>query len=219
MSRERITNRAFKAADPSFGQSANDYWRKRAKDAVLGALSEVEEALKQEAQKVTDDEAQTVGVEPAQYCECAEEQAPAEEVPAEEEAVTAETEEVPEVAEDATEEPEETEKESKMAMVFEPRKKEAGAPVDPSAIGKENWFQVQEKFPQYTKQQKLTMLAVAPTKRNAEAVSAVTDVLDGIAGKLEESGDVEAAAQIDVISDLLTASVHECKKIASKSKK
>jgi len=102
--------------------------------------------------------------------------------------------------------------------VFEPRSKKAGAPVDPSAIGKENWFQVQEKFPQYSKQQKLTMLAVAPTKRNMEAVSAVTDTLDTVASQLEEGGNAEAATQLDVISELLTASVQECQKIMESKK-
>jgi len=95
----------------------------------------------------------------------------------------------------------------------EPRSKEAGAPVVPEAIGQENWFQVQEKFPQYSEQQKLTMLAVAPTKRNMEAVCAVTDTLDAVAGKLEEGGDTDSATQLDVISDLLTASIQESQKI------
>lgn len=103
-------------------------------------------------------------------------------------------------------------------QVFEPRSKKAGAPVDPTSIGKENWFQVQEKFPQYSKQQKLTMLAVAPTKRNMQAVSAVTDTLDSIATTLEEGGNEEAATQLDVISDLLTASVQECQKIMESKK-
>jgi len=210
MSRERITERVFKAADPSFGQSANDYWRNRAKDAVMGALSEVQKELMEQAQKVTDEEAQELGVQPANYAGADAEVEAVVEVPESEEAVVVETQE-----EAQEEEPEE---DLKMAMVFEPRKKEAGAPVDPSAIGKENWFQVQEKFPQYTKQQKLTMLAVAPTRRNMEAVSAVTDTLDEIASKLEKSGDKDSATQIDVISDLLTASVNECKKIAAKSK-
>jgi len=216
MSRERITGKALKAADPSFGQSANNYWRNRAKDAVMDALSEVQKELMQQAQKVTDEEAKEIGVQPANYGEEQEVvEAPkvAEEVPVEEV-----EEEAPVVAEAETEETEKVEEGVKMAMVFEPRKKEAGAPVDPSAIGRENWFQVQEKFPQYTKQKGLTMLAVAPTRRNMEAVSAVTDALDEIASKVEESGDSNVATQIDVISDLLTASVNECKRIASKSK-
>ena len=209
MSRERITGRVLKASDPSFGQSANNYWRNRAKDAVMGALDEVQKELMQQAQKVTDEEAEEVGVEPANYGENAPEiavETAVEEIQTEEEGTPEE------------ETTEEVEEEMKMAMVFEPRSKKAGAPVDPSAIGKENWFQVQEKFPQYTKQKGLTMLAVAPTSRNTEAVSAVTDALDEIASTLEENGDSNVATQIDVISDLLTASVNECKKIAEKSK-
>jgi len=212
MSRERITERAFKAADPSFGQSSNDYWRNRAKNAVMGALDEVQKELMQQAQKVTDEEAQELGIQPANYAGESASEAPVVEVSEEEEAEEEAEEEI------SVEEEPEAEEDLKMAMVFEPRKKEAGAPVDPSAIAKENWFQVQEKFPQYTKQQKLTMLAVAPTRRNMEAVNAVTDTLDEIASKLEESGDENSATQIDVISDLLTASVNECKKIADRSK-
>jgi len=49
MSRERFTARTLTAADASFGQSANDYWRTRAKDAIQGALSEVERELREEA--------------------------------------------------------------------------------------------------------------------------------------------------------------------------
>jgi len=206
MSRERITGRVLKASDPSFGQSANNYWRNRAKDAVMGALSEVQKELMQQAQQVTDEEAEEIGVEPANYGENAPEVA-----------VEAAVEEVQ--TEEGTPTTVKVEEEvMKMAMVFEPRSKKAGAPVDPSAIAKENWFQVQEKFPQYTKQKGLTMLAVAPTSRNMEAVNAVTDALDEIASTLEENGDSNVATQIDVISDLLTASVNECKKIAEKSK-
>jgi len=194
MSRERLTTRTLTASDAvaEYGQSANDYWRNRAKDAIQGALSEVERELISEAQKVTDEEAQEVGAQPARYAK-------------------SEKEDVRMAAEMVFEP--RVKQASETQMVFEPRKKEAGAPVDPAAIGKENWFQVQETFPQYSKQQKLTMLAVAPTKRNMEAVSAVTDTLDAVAGKLEESGDSEGATQLDVISDLLTASVQECQKI------
>lgn len=202
MSRKRLTAKALTASDASFGQSANNYWRDRAKNAVLGALSEVERELREEAQRITDEEAQEIGVQPARY------------------------------ANSETPVPEAKKEDVRMAMVFEPRtkkaaeevkeftprNKEAGAPVDPTAIGKENWYQVQETFPQYSKQQKLTMLAVAPTKRNMEAVSALTDTLDSVASKLEESGDTEGATQLDVISELLTASVQECKRI-SESKK
>jgi len=218
MSRKRITAKKIEAADASFGQSANNYWRDKAKDAIMGALDDVSKALMDQAQEVANEEAAQLGVQPADYDGAP--VAPAAEVVA-----------VEECTECAEEEPKE---EVKMAMVFEPRKKEAseskeekvfeprekiaGAPVDPTAIGKENWFQVQEKFPQYTKQQKLTMLAVAPTRRNMEAVQAVTETLDGIASKLEENGDADSATQLDVISDLLTASVQECKKIASSNK-
>ena len=220
MSRERITERALKAADPSFGQSANNYWRNRAKEVLRGALSELEKELMNQAQKVTNEEAREVGVEPAQYA--GGEVAPVV-VPVEESvAIEKSAEKSPKEASEAPAEEtpaEESEEEPKMAMVFEPRNKNAGAPVDPSAIGKENWFNLQEKFPQYTKQQKLTMLAVAPTRRNMEAVHAVTETLDGIATQLEESGNEEAATQLDVISDLVTASINECKRIATESKK
>ena len=207
MSRERLTARTLTASEiAEFGQSANDYWRNRAKEAIQGALSEVERELREEAQRVTDEEATEVGVQPARY------------------------------AKSETPVPEAEKEDVRMAsMVFEPRSKqaseettevaptedrarEAGAPVDPSAIGKENWFQVQEAFPQYSKQQKLTMLAVAPTRRNMGAVSAVTDTLDAVASQLEESGNTEGATQLDVISDLRTASVQECQKIMESKK-
>ena len=201
MSRERFTARTLTAADASFGQSANDYWRTRAKDAIQGALSEVERELREEAQKVTDEEAQEIGVQPARYAKSFVPESKKEDV------------RMAMVFEPRTKQASETQE-----KVFEPRSKKAGAPVDPSAIGKENWFQVQEKFPQYSKQQKLTMLAVAPTKRNMEAVSAVTDTLDTVASQLEEGGNAEAATQLDVISELLTASVQECQKIMESKK-
>jgi hypothetical protein len=207
MSRKRLTAQAIDdVEDVVFGQSSNDYWRDRAKNAVLGALSEVEKELRAQAQKITNEEAEILGVEPADYTSDQNTVCPAEE------------------------------ENKKMAMVFEPRKKEAsqtkefkpkdksqkreaGAPVDATAIGKENWFQVQERFPQYSTQQNLTMLAVAPTKRNMEAVDALTDTLDQVASQLEENGNTEGATQLDVISDLLTASVQECQKILASKKK
>ncbi len=240
MSRKRITAKTLEAADASFGQSANNYWRTRAKDAIQGALDDVSKELWSEAQRITDSDAKQLGVEPADYD--GPDAAPVVEVEAEVEVIPVVPEEVvgdPEEAEEA-EETEETEaedaegseeeieeevrmgmvfeprrKEASENIVFEPRKKEAGAPVDASAIGKENWFQVQETFPQYTKQKKLTMLAVAPTSRNSEAVVAITDTLDEIASVLEENDSNEAATQLDVISELLTASVQECKKISN----
>jgi hypothetical protein len=201
MSRERLTSKALTAADASFGQSANDYWRNRAKDAIQGALSEVERELWAKAQEVTDKEAQEVGVAPARYA-------------SEKEDLKMAMVFEPRKKE-ASEKVFEPRKKQASEEVCEPRSKEAGAPVDPSAIGVENWFQVQKKFPQYCKQgaNELTMLAVAPTKRNMEAVEAVTETLDAVASNLEESGNVEAATQLDVISDLLTASVQESQKI------
>jgi hypothetical protein len=233
MSRKRITAKKIEAADKSFGQSSNDYLRSIAKEAIKGALDEVTKTLWTEAQQIANKEAEIIGVEPADY-DVNEMYTPSE-VPAEAEEANAEAEEVTEeVAEEETEAEAEVEEEIeseedkeedvKMAMIFEPRKtaskvfepkKTAGAPIDAELIGKENWSQVQEKFPQYSKQQSLTMLAVAPTRRNTEAVSAVTETLDFVAGKLEEAGDAESATQLDVISELLTASVQECKKIAS----
>ena len=206
MSRERLTAKALTAADPSFGQSANNYWRDKAKDAVLGALSEVERELREEAQRVTDEEAQEIGVQPARYAKS--------ETPVPE----AEKEDVRMAALVFEPRKKEAAEEAQVETQEEPRKKEAGAPVDPTAIGKENWYQVQETFPQYSKQQKLTMLAVAPTRRNMDAVGALTDTLDAVASKLEESGDTEGATQLDVISDLLTASVQECQRIVESKK-
>ena len=226
MSRKRITAKKLEAADASFGQSSNDYLRRIAKDAIKGALDDVTKELWSQAQVIADKEAEMIGTEPADYDVFEPAEAPAEEAEVEAEvevAVEAEVEAPVEVevaeteeAEEAEEEPkpEDKEEDVKMATIFEPRKT-AGAPVEPESIGKENWAQVQDKFPQYSKQQKLTMLAVAPTRRNTEAVSAVTETLDFVACKLEESGDTESATQLDVISELLTASVQECKKIAS----
>jgi hypothetical protein len=205
MSRERITAKTLTASEEmdadkqAFGQSANDYWMDRAKNAVRSALSEVERELREQAQKVTNEEAQELGVQPARYAKSEKDKE--------------------DVRMAMVFEPRQKKaSEESNEMVFEPRQKQAGAPVDPSAIGKENWFQVQEKFPQYSKQKKLTMLSVAPTKRNMEAVSAVTDTLDEIASSLEDNGDTEGATQIDVISDLLTASVQECQRIANAKK-
>jgi hypothetical protein len=227
MSRKRITAKTLEAADRSFGQSSNDYLRTIAKDAIKGALDDVTKKLWTEAQEIANKEAEIIGTEPADYdvnemytpqevtVEAEEANEAAEE--ANEEAEVKEEEETEaeaEVEEEIESEEEDKEEDVKMAMIFEPNKT-AGAPVEPELIGKENWSQVQEKFPQYSKQQKLTMLAVAPTRRNTEAVSAVTETLDLVAGKLEEAGDAESATQLDVISELLTASVQECKKIAS----
>jgi hypothetical protein len=203
MSRERLTSKSLTAADSSFGQSANDYWRTRAKEAIQGALSEVEKEIYEAAQKITNEEAAQLGVQPAKYASENGENKEAEDETEKEEGSRMAMVFEPRSAKEA----------SSKELVFEPRSKTAGAPVVPGDIGKANWFQVQEQFPQYTKQQKLTMLSVAPTGRNMEAVSAITDTLDSIASKLEEAGDASSATQLDVISELLTASIEECNRI------
>lgn len=210
MSRKRLTNKV--AADTAFGQSANEYWRSRALEAVKGALSEVEREIMEQAQKLTQHETAQLGVPAPQYAPQTETKTEVDdaEEPVEQEPVEQESQEEEEMNRTASKE-----------RVFEPKKtasekptsnsktKTAGEPFDPASIGIQKWREVERKFPQYVKQPQLTMLAVAPTKMNQQAMSAVTETLDRIASSLEESGDNENALRLDVVSELLTASVEE----------
>jgi hypothetical protein len=207
MARERLTSKT--AGDASMGQSANDYWRLRALNAIKGAMSSVEKELLAEAQKVSNEEAAQIGVTPPQYAPTA---APE---PALGEAVVG--------AKEEKKETEMSEDKGKQAstMVFEPRQRSASGPVNPAAIGAQKWREMALKFPQYIKNpalhptgdpKSMTMLGIPATRYNQAAVQAIVATLGGVAAKLETT-DEGSALQLDLVSELLLASVEESEQV------
>jgi hypothetical protein len=207
MARERLTTKT--AGDPAFGQSANDYWRLRALAAIRGALSDVEKQVMEQAQKAADYEARQLGLRAPLYAPSV---APT--VPTLSEGGVAAGTGTPQAPEAEPKQSAELKAqykdvaEKEKAMIFEPKKtaSQAGTPVNPALIGVKKWREMEEKFPQYTKQPQLTMLNVVPGPLTHRGIVAFTETLDKIAEELETSGDVKNAAQLDVLSELLTAS-------------
>jgi hypothetical protein len=197
MTRERLTNKKV-AGDASLGQSANDYWMNKARNFLQSAWSQVDKQLAEEAQKLAENEARQVGVAPMSIAP-----APA---PAPESVVTP------------------GQEETKMASekIFEPKSRKASAPVNPGAIGAQKWCEMQLQFPQYIRDpnlqaseadpKKMQLLSIPNTRYNRPAVQAIIHTLDGVASKLESVGDTESALQLDIVSELLTASVEEAKR-------
>ena len=193
MTRERLTNKRT-AGDATFGQSANDYWRKKALQAIEGAFSSGDKALVDQTQQVANDEARQLGVQAPQYAPAAP-------------AITAPVGE-----------------ENKMASekVFEPQKTAstktaAAAPVNPEAIGAQRMREMALHFPQYLKPElqsnemdpkKMTLLSIPATRYNRPAVTSIVNTLDHVAGIIEKT-DPESALQLDIVSELLTASIEE----------
>jgi len=85
--------------------------------------------------------------------------------------------------------------------------KTAGAAVVPESIGQQKWQEMQNSFPEYTKQEQLRMLDVAPTTYNKEAVASVTKVLGDVAANLEENGFVKEAGKLDAVASMLDFSI------------